>query len=448
MQLVLGLDDYRLHKHSERVPYAWRLHQVVNAHMLLVGKSGNGKTFTLISLIGQMAQAPDPPRIHIMDVHGDIGIAGASSVRFSESSPYGLNPLRISADPDYGGPRRRIQDFLATAGATRQLGTKQEAVLRTLLAELYAANGFYLTKAGSWGLADPAWHKPSSKKYPTLADCCRYAHNKHKQLALGGDSQAASLLDRLNKAVAGFNLRLKQSGSKALGPSDKDRLQDAIEKQREEVIQTYERYIRAIETGHELEQSLRYNSVDVIKSVCERLDNLQATGIFKDGTPPFDPASSIWRYDIAPLREEEKRLFVEFRLQEVFAHALEQGPVTGRLRHVIILDEAHLFFRDDPDNILNTIAKEGRKFGLALVCASQSPTHFSDDFVANVATKVVLGIDPMYWDGAIRKMRIELKTLRFIKPQHTLAVQMTLRGDTRPRFDMVNVAAGVWPEHA
>ena len=131
------------------------------------------------------------------------------------------------------------------------------------------------------------------------------------------------------------------------------------------------------------------------------------------------------------MREEEKRLFVEFRLQEIFAEALKRGPLPNgseRLRHVLVLDEAHLFFRDDPDNILDTVAKEGRKFGLALVCASQSPTHFSDDFVSNCGTKIVLGIDPMFWDGAALKMRIDTRTMKFIKPHAVMAVQMSLQG--------------------
>jgi DNA helicase HerA-like ATPase len=45
-------------------------------------------------------------------------------------------------------------------------------------------------------------------------------------------------------------------------------------------------------------------------------------------------------------------------------------------------------------SIVGTLmAKEGRKFGLDLICASQSPGHFSDDFVSNAGTKIILGID-------------------------------------------------------
>lgn len=48
------------------------------------------------------------------------------------------------------------------------------------------------------------------------------------------------------------------------------------------------------------------------------------------------------------------------------------------------------------DNIINIISKEARKFGLGLICASQSPTHFSEDFISNVGTKIILGLDQMF----------------------------------------------------
>jgi len=89
---------------------------------------------------------------------------------------------------------------------------------------------------------------------------------------------------------------------------------------------------------------------------------------------------------------------------------------------------------------IDTIAKEGRKFGLGLVCSSQSPTHFSEDFFSNVATKIVLGVDQMYWDNLVRKMKIESKALQYVKPFHVIGVQMSNKGETRSRFTMVRVS--------
>jgi DNA helicase HerA-like ATPase len=436
MRLILGFDDYLLHTRGVETPVAWSLGAVVNAHMLLVGKSGNGKTHTLKRIVRQMAEAEHAPRIHIMDVHGDIGVNGASPVQFSESSGYGLNPLRISPHPHFGGTRRRVQDFVATVGAARALGHKQEAVIRHLLNKLYAEHGFLQHDASTWRIdGDPA------RRHPTVDDLREFAGAKLRQLALGADGKAARALEEVNRKAAGLGRKLRLAADSE--DVDSQAAAEDIAKLKTEAIGAYAAYVNAIETGVELEDHLQLGGKDVLKSVVDRLDNLAATGIFKSAHPPFRRDAPVWRYDIAALREEEKRLFVEFRLQEIFAEAARRGPMQGgeeRLRHVLVLDEAHLFFRDDPDNILNTIAKEGRKFGLALVCASQSPTHFSDDFVSNCGTKIVLGIDPMFWDGAARKMRIDLRTLKFIKPHAVMAVQMSLRGDAKFQFTMVRVS--------
>lgn len=56
---------------------------------------------------------------------------------------------------------------------------------------------------------------------------------------------------------------------------------------------------------------LKYDSKDVMKSVVDRLENLNSIGIFRSEEPPFDPDTSIWRYDIKALAPAEK-IFVSF----------------------------------------------------------------------------------------------------------------------------------------
>jgi DNA helicase HerA-like ATPase len=107
----------------------------------------------------------------------------------------------------------------------------------------------------------------------------------------------------------------------------------------------------------------------------------------------------------------------------------------------VFLDEAKRFFTDEPDNPINIIATEGRKFGLALVCASQSPTHFSEDFLSNVATKILLRLDEMYWDGSVKKLKIDLKTLKYIVPQKTIAIQIKTSDAASARFVGVDLEA-------
>jgi hypothetical protein len=439
MKINLGQDDYLLSK-NQASPVYCDFDALVNAHMLIMGKTGMGKTTFLRRAIEQMVRTTPATRIHVMDVHGDIELTGASSVRFSESTEYGLNPFVVSSDPHFGGVRKRVQDFIATINGCRPIGTRQEAVMRYLITDLYAANGFYSNDHKSWIINDGITRK-YPKRHPTMDDACRYAYAKLKQLIIGGNTKSCRALEELNKVTTKIYLISKQQSIPG-AILDHDLMEKAMT-HRADAKKYFMEYVENLETGKEFEDFVKFESKEVLKSVVERFDNLKASGIFKNQTPPFDPITPIWRYDITALREDEKRMFVEFRLQELFSAGLERGPVRrqeeGLLRDILIIDEAHLFFRDDQNNILNTIAKEGRKFGLGLVCASQSPTHFSEDFFSNVGTKIVLGVDEMYWDNLVRKMKIESKLLKYIKPFHVIGVQMSNKGETRSRFTMVRV---------
>ncbi len=444
MRFPLGHNAYLKRTQSRDVPVVWDSRTAINPHMLVVGGSGAGKTFTLCRMIRSMAETSrGSARIHVFDVHGDIELAGASSVKFSESTAYGQNPLAVDPDPDHGGVRRRVQSLIAALNRTsRQLGTRQEAVLRALLTDLYAANGFYADRPESWRLNDGVARK-YPKKHPTLQDASRFGAAKIKALYLGADSKAVAALEQVNAKARVLYAKAKAMGQirQTLGQPGDSPPQDAdLEKAKDQAIDAYAAAIRAIGTGRELDDLIRYDSRDVLRSVVERLENLNAIGIFRPEPPPFNPSMPVWRYDIRSLAADEKKLFVYFRLEELFRQAMQRG-VQDKVVEVAVLDEAHLFFTDEQDNPLNVLAKEARKFGLALVCASQSPTHFSEDFLGNVATKVILGIDEMYWDGSVRKLKIDPKTLQYIIPRRTLAVQVKTGDEARSRFVGVEIPA-------
>ena len=71
---------------------------------------------------------------------------------------------------------------------------------------------------------------------------------------------------------------------------------------------------------------------------------------------------------------------------------------------------------------------------LALICASQAPSHFSEDFLGNVSTKVLLGLDPMYYQATMRMMRIEQSVLNYVVAGKIAAVQISDKRDSSHRF--------------
>jgi DNA helicase HerA-like ATPase len=438
MKTIFGLDSYFL-KQGQQQPVIWDSTKVINAHMLLVGKSGTGKTYTLNSMIQQFLKQPHKEmRLRIIDVHGDIDIPGSSSVKFSESSHFGFNPLAINPDPDFGGVRKRIQSFISAISKTsRKLGHKQESVLRNILQDLYAANGFYEKDADSWRLTDDSGRKIQyngrDKKFPTLEDAYRYANFKHKAMFLGTSNKAALLLEDVNKKARQIYLKQKNL-HKAMGKEELDILKAELKSAGQLAVEKYSEYIDNIENGMELTDLIKYDSKETLKSIVDILGNLVSSGIFKNVPPDHDPNAVIWRYDIKAITDkDEKKLFVYFLLEEIFGERVQKG-MRSDVVEMVFLDEANIFFTDESDNIINIISKEARKFGLGLVCASQSPTHFSEDFMSSVATKIILGLDQMFWDKSVSKLKMEPQALAWIVPHEKILVQINNKGDLKNKF--------------
>lgn len=438
MKINFGIDSAFIKK-GDRVPVLWDSQRVINAHMLLVGKSGTGKTFTLKKIIEQLKeQSNNQIRIRTIDVHGDIDIDGSSTMKFSEASPYGFNPLVINPDPDFGGVRKRIQSFISAINkTTRKLGPKQESVLRNILLDLYSANGFYEKDPSSWTVfnerGERLLHNGKPKKFPTLEDAYRYANFKHKAMFLGTSNKAVLSLEDVNKKAKQLYMKQKNI-HKALSKEEVDQMKAELKTSGEAAVNAYAQYVESIENGMELTDLIKYDSIDTIKSIVERLGNLVSSGIFKNKEPEFDESSMIWRYDIKAITNlDEKKLFVYFLLEDIFAKRIQKG-MQNDVVEMIFLDEANLFFNDDADNIINIIAKEARKFGLGLCCASQSPTHFSEDFISNVGTKIILGLDQMFWDGSVRKLKVEQQALEWIVPHQKMVVQINNKAELRNRF--------------
>lgn len=432
MNIYWGVSSFDYVKQQKIVPIVWNSKNVINHHILMMGASGTGKTYNLRNMISQIQKQDSKVRIHILDFHGDIQIDGASSVKFSESTNYGINPLIINPNPDFGGVRKRIQSFITALDRTSRLGSKQQAVLRNLLTDLYIANGFYPDKPSSWVLDDGVVRK-HPKKYPTLLDALKFANFKLQTLFFGANTKTMFTLEKVNKNAS--KLYFKQKAAKKYKEDDEslEKMKVELETIKDQAKLDFSEYIDNINTGTELTESMKYDSKDVMKSVVEKLENLNSMGIFKDNKPNFDDSNNVWRYEINSLLLEEKKLFVNFILEDIFQKRFQEG-VKDDIQEMIIVDEANVFFNDESDSILNIIAKEARKFGLGLICASQSPTHFSEDFMTNVSCKIILGIDETYWNATYKKLNLPDRTLEFIIPQKSMLIQIKNKGQLKSQF--------------
>jgi len=426
----LGYDAGQLSQ-GRQVPIIWDTQRLINGHVFLVGKSGTGKTYTLRSIINQIQTASGGKvRVHVFDVHGDIDIPGASSVQFSEATPYGFNPLIVNPDPHFGGVRKRIQAFMAALDrAGYRLGTKQESALRNMLVDLYALKGFHESLPASWKLNDGSGRP---KKYPTMDDAVTFAEAKLRAMWLGTNSKTIEALEKLNRKQGKLRKLLTQA-NRITDKTEVEELQAKMKGEAEEATDLFKEHLDHMITGTELDDLMKYNNKEVMTSVVERLQNLKSTGIFRPERPPFDNSRPIWRYNIKALSAPEKKLFVSFLLEAIYAGAVQSGE-KSEVVQLVVLDEAHMFFDDKPDNPIDTISKEARKFGLGMICASQNPLHFSEDFISNVSTKIILGIDQLFWDATVRKMKVDMEALEWIVPHKKIIIQLNNKGETRNRF--------------
>lgn len=133
---------------------------------------------------------------------------------------------------------------------------------------------------------------------------------------------------------------------------------------------------------------------------------------------------------------DEKKIFVSFILESIFFKAMERG-LQDDVVEIIVIDEAHIFVDDKDDNPINIIAKEARKYGVGLWAASQSTTHFHDDFTSNVSTKIILGIDQLYWESSKNKLQLKIEAFEWLKPHKNYLIQLNNKGDTKNAFNWV-----------
>ncbi|HCA3439658.1 TPA: ATP-binding protein [Salmonella enterica subsp. salamae serovar 35:g,m,s,t:-] len=446
--ILIGNDMWKARKNNETVPIFWDENRISNHHVGIAGTSGSGKTHWLKKFIDSV---PTSVTIDIFDYHGDIDVPGATSVLFSEQNRYGYNPLVINLDPVYGGVRRAQNDLIAALNRSRKLGDTQEAVLRNLITDAYEVKRIYQDNPASWKRIDspeseimalykgndPDKWKKLSECYPSLYDL-ELMINRKLRLSLFGLDDRKESRNALFKyesfiaktsALKKAKIKFRRSG----GASDDEiaKLQEKVDKLKMEAIESYERALEATDDGKEMDDMFKYQNTETLQSLLLRIQNLRAIGIFNANCPPFGNAR-IRRHNLKPLAQSEDELimYVHYRMNAIFREEMQRGESHGKLRHLIILDESKKFADDKVTNPINKIANEARKYGVGLILAGQSPEHFSDDFIKNAGTLLMLNLATSDWDGAARKLKIKPDSLKYLQPRKTALVRMLNSGES------------------
>lgn len=148
-------------------------------------------------------------------------------------------------------------------------------------------------------------------------------------------------------------------------------------------------------TFSEVAKALERKSAEAgVKNVIARTRSLFDFDLFKPppaGAPVF---ADLLRHGVVVglnrLGGEELALALSaFLLRSVYL-AMPSWEIAKRIRLVIVLDEAHKLARDVT---LPKLMKEGRKYGIAIVAASQGLADFHPDVIGNVGTKISFRIN-------------------------------------------------------
>lgn len=451
MKHYLGLSEYHLKQKNQTLPVYYNPEELINAHMLLCGMSGTGKSYQSKRFLTTAANSG--LKIDIFDVHEELDdIPGASACKYSQATGFGYNPLVLNTDIHAGGVDQQV-NFLVklVRDATPQFGAKQESALRYLLGDVYSASGIFQRTASTWVrqemTEDMREEFINSKNfaalksyYPTMEDLKSYAKRKIISLTVGGDNKAITSFENLRRIRVKLN-QLQNKYGKSANESEIERLSKNIEDQKLKCIDAYTVFVNEMKTGREIEDVLKYDSVDTLTGVLQRLDILMsAGGLFRSNPPKFGN-SLVKCHQLKSIATAQQVMFVKLRLRDIFEQCKQMGATQSgtEVRHICFLDEAHKFFTSESDDIINVIAKEGRKFGLGLWCASQQPNEFPESFLTNVGTTVLLGIHSSFWKGLSSKMRITEDQLKYIKAKEVIAVKLQKDGMSDPPFGNIIV---------
>lgn len=451
MKHLVGMDDARWRQDGIAAPVVLDTDHLINGHMLFAGMSGTGKSYQLMSLINTAAM--QGIEIDAFDVHEELDVArNSTAVKFSEATQAGYNPLVINCDPHSGGVRKQIAAVIDMINrTTQQLGPRQESALRNLLGDVYRLRGCLADDQSTWHRQEITErqydqmiaardYKGLRAYYPILRDVIDYTRRQLKIMSTGGDVRAVNALEKVERSAARLHALTTKYG-KAATDEEVANIEKQIAAEREKAIEAYAAFIGSIETGREYQDITKYTNRDTLQSVLERLEGLQEAGIFCSN-PPDWKGRPVHIYQVGALSDDERRLLFYTRAQQILRECMDAGK-SDTVRRIVLVDEGHLYYSEDGDNPLNRIAKEGRKFGLGLVIGSQSPTHFSEDFITNCGSVFLMGLHEKFWDGTVRQLKIDPAVLKATRPREVLSLKMQRRGEPSARFITVNVDKAV-----
>lgn len=392
--------------------FTWQPDLEPNAHAIIWGASGSGKSRLLRQIIHYLSVAGK--HIHVIDQHGDLSVNGENALRFGDiDTTYGINPFEYDRSP-HAGPSANIHAMvdIFKRSYMKSMRSVQEMVLRQLLADTYRCIGIDPDRIETW---------VGSTDLPSI-ETTRELVAQVMQAIENGASDFLSELRESTKAIRKHretSENLLQKSERSNAENEKLRkidteietivatMQDALGSHlrsaagHEAEIQTAQQIVM---DGNPIEMAFysKKNAVRTLESLSLYIDALARHGVFSCEPPPV--RAGLNRYDLSLLPDGPRHFFIECLLAKVFRavrlrgeyRKLARRPRGDRVDTFIVIDEAQTILPSRPGEkeshtyILNKLASESRKYGLGLICVTQSPAVFPKLMFSNVVLKIGL----------------------------------------------------------
>lgn len=287
-----------------------------NPHIMIIGESGYGKSYSAQCIITELARRNMPS---VVFDYGQSFVLDTVPPEFTEftipveisASERGisLNPLKIY-DGDIRGPVNvavRVSDIFSRI---YNIGVQQHSALRDAILKAFEEKGIYEKDKGTW-----------SNVSPSLSDVINILEEWSKNKEYIGRTIAANLKSHISTFF-------------------------------------------------------------IFNTFCETGENISWQSL-------TEARNCVYIIQLRGLEGRTGKVVTEFLLWDLYNHLLSSGP--KQLRLFCVLDEAHnlSFEKDSP---VEKLVREGRKFGLGLIIASQQPEDFSVAAYSNTGSKLVFQI--------------------------------------------------------
>lgn len=287
-----------------------------NPHLMIIGESGYGKTYTTQCLIAELTRKNIPSVVFdygqgfTLNTVSQVFLEYVNPVEISASEKgIDINPLEIFT-PDLNGPINVAVRVSDTFNRIYNIGIQQHSILQNAILESFKDKGISKDNKNTW-MNEP----------PFLSD----VKEKLDEMSTLRGSSEQKIAVKLNSHISTFFI---------------------------------------FNTFRKNGESISWRKI---------INNRNAVHIIQ----------------LKGLEGKTGKVVTEFLLWDLYNYFVSEGPKS--LRFFCVLDEAHnLSF--EKDSSVDKLVREGRKFGLGLIFASQQPEDFSSTAYSNTATKLIFQV--------------------------------------------------------